>query len=226
MRKGQIIWLLCVLMLLSACRPKGILTSHQMRSVLYDLHRAEAVLQVAGYNFGHDEALAKYYQSVLDEHGITQAQFDSSLVWYTDHPQIFNKIYPKILTRCEQEDAVWTEWEHQQLEGKAKPDRELRPIADVEQEMVHGIAFSLMPPAVADTIELLLPLCGQPSEVSGQPSEVSGQPSKVSGQPSAVSSQPSEVSEPETMHVLQPVDSAIMRAKRKREQMLNTNQRF
>lgn len=223
MRKGQIIWLLCVLMLLSACRPKGILTSHQMRSVLYDLHRAEAVLQVAGYNFGHDEALAKYYQSVLDEHGITQAQFDSSLVWYTDHPQIFNKIYPKIVSRCEQEDAVWTEWEHQQLEGKAKPDRELRPIADVEQEMVHGIAFSLMPPAVADTTELLLPLCGQPSEVSGQ--TVSDRDVKeVSGQTSEVSSQ--TVSEPETMHVLQPVDSAIMRAKRKREQMLNTNQRF
>ena len=214
---------MCVLMLLSACRPKGILTSHQMRSVLYDLHRAEAVLQVAGYNFGHDEALAKYYQSVLDEHGITQAQFDSSLVWYTDHPQIFNKIYPKIVSRCEQEDAVWTEWEHQQLEGKAKPDRELRPIADVEQEMVHGIAFSLMPPAVADTTELLLPLCGQPSEVSGQ--TVSDRDVKeVSGQTSEVSSQ--TVSEPETMHVLQPVDSAIMRAKRKREQMLNTNQRF
>ena len=219
MRKGQIIWLFCVLMLLSACRPKGILTSRQMRSVLYDLHRAEAVLQVAGYNFGHDEALAKYYQSVLDEHGVSQAQFDSSLVWYTDHPQIFNKIYPKILTRCEQEDAVWTEWEHQQLEGKAKPDRELKPIADVEQEMVHGIAFSLMPEALPDTTELLLPISSQKSEVSSQP--VSDRDVKE------VSSQPSEVSsEPETMHVLQPIDSAVMRAKRKREQMLNTNQRF
>ena len=221
MRKGQIIWLFCVLMLLSACRPKGILTSRQMRSVLYDLHRAEAVLQVAGYNFGHDEALAKYYQSVLDEYGITQAQFDSSLVWYTDHPQIFNKIYPKILTRCEQEDAVWTEWEHQQLEGKAKPDRELKPIADVEQEMVHGIAFSLMPEALPDTTELLLPV--QSTDRSAdriQTADADREPIVSDNKPSEVSS------EPETMHVLQPIDSAVMRAKRKREQMLNTNQRF
>ena len=208
-------------MLLSACRPKGILTSRQMRSVLYDLHRAEAVLQVAGYNFGHDEALAKYYQSVLDEYGITQAQFDSSLVWYTDHPQIFNKIYPKILTRCEQEDAVWTEWEHQQLEGKAKPDRELKPIADVEQEMVHGIAFSLMPEALPDTTELLLPV--QSTDRSAdriQTADADREPIVSDNKPSEVSS------EPETMHVLQPIDSAVMRAKRKREQMLNTNQRF
>ena len=221
MRKGQIIWFFCVLMLLSACRPKGILTSRQMRSVLYDLHRAEAVLQVAGYNFGHDEALAKYYQSVLDEHGVSQAQFDSSLVWYTDHPQIFNKIYPKILTRCEQEDAVWTEWEHRQLEGKAKPDRELKPIADVEQEMVHGIAFSLMPEALPDTTELLLPV--QSTDRSAdriQTADADRVPIVSDNKPSEVSS------EPETMHVLQPIDSAVMRAKRKREQMLNTNQRF
>lgn len=78
-----------------------------MRAVLHDLHRADAVLQVAGYNYGNDEALAKYYQTVLDKHGVTQAQFDSSLVWYTDHPQRFDKIYPRVVASLEQERDQW-----------------------------------------------------------------------------------------------------------------------
>ena len=83
------------------CRPRGVLSNREMRNVLYDLHRVDGALQVAGYNYSHDQELAGYYKNVLDKHGITQAQFDSSLVWYTNNPQIFNKIYPKILERLE-----------------------------------------------------------------------------------------------------------------------------
>ena len=32
---------------------------------------------------------------------MTQSQFDSSLVWFTDNPQIFNKIYPKVVSRLQ-----------------------------------------------------------------------------------------------------------------------------
>ena len=83
------------------CRPRGVLSNREMRNVLYDLHRADGAIQVAGYNYSHDQEVAAYYKNVLDKHGITQAQFDSSLVWYTDNPQIFNKIYPKVLERLE-----------------------------------------------------------------------------------------------------------------------------
>lgn len=100
---------ICLLAVLSiaGCRPRNVLSSREMRAVLHDLHRADAVLQVAGYNYGNDEALAKYYQTVLDKHGVTQAQFDSSLVWYTDHPQRFDKIYPRVVASLEQERDQW-----------------------------------------------------------------------------------------------------------------------
>ena len=99
MRKSLII--LCVLLAVVGCRPRDILSNREMREVLYDLHRADGAIQVAGYNYSHDKEVAGYYKNVLDDHGITQAQFDSSLVWYTDNPQIFNKIYPKVLARLE-----------------------------------------------------------------------------------------------------------------------------
>lgn len=86
---------------MASCRPRGVLSPHEMRDVVYDLHRADGAIQVAGYNYSHDEELAACYKSVLDKHGITQAQFDSSLVWYTDNPQRFNKIYPKVVARLE-----------------------------------------------------------------------------------------------------------------------------
>ena len=90
---------MCVLLAIVGCRPRGILSNNEMRDVLYDLHRMDGALQVAGYHSGHGQEVSAYYQSVLDKHGITQAEFDSSLVWFTDNPQIFNKIYPRVIDR-------------------------------------------------------------------------------------------------------------------------------
>ncbi len=99
MRKSLLI--LCFMLAIVGCRPRGVLSNHEMRDVLYDLHRVDGAMQIAGYNYGHDQEVAGYYKNVLDEHGITQAQFDSSLVWFTDNPQIFNKIYPKVVKRLQ-----------------------------------------------------------------------------------------------------------------------------
>ncbi len=91
------------LLLLNTCRPKDVISATQMEDVLCDLHRADGILYVKGFAYGRDEAASKYYEVVLQKHGITQAVFDSSLVWYTDHPQRFNKIYPKVVARLEAE---------------------------------------------------------------------------------------------------------------------------
>lgn len=88
--------LLAVVFVFSGCRPRGILHSGEMRRVLIDLHKTDALMQVYGLQYGHDEAENIYYAQVLEKHGITQAQFDSSIVWYTAHPLLFDKIYPKV----------------------------------------------------------------------------------------------------------------------------------
>ena len=98
-QKGVII--LMMLLAVVGCRPRGVLSNNEMREVLYDLHRLDGALQVAGYSSGHTQEQAAYYKSVLDKHGVTQAQFDSSLVWFTDNPQIFNKIYPRVISRLQ-----------------------------------------------------------------------------------------------------------------------------
>jgi len=108
-RLRQIGFMLAVLctVLFTGCRPEGILHSGEMRDVLIDLHKADAMIQVSGLQYGHDEALTIYYAQVLEKHGITQAQFDSSLVWYTAHPLLFDKIYPKVQAKLKAEQDAF-----------------------------------------------------------------------------------------------------------------------
>lgn len=87
------------------------LSSREMRDVMVDLHKTDAMLQISGLRFNEYEERDKYYAAVMEAHGTTQAQFDSSLVWYTAHPQFFNKIYPKVLAKLEAEKAAF-EAEH------------------------------------------------------------------------------------------------------------------
>lgn len=104
------VWLrnsvLLLAVVLVGCRPRGVMSPGKMRDVLYDLHRADAILQLANYNYGHDEAVAQYYSEVLRKQGVTQAELDSSLVWYTAHPSRFQRIYPRLIARIQKEQEL------------------------------------------------------------------------------------------------------------------------
>lgn len=95
--KFQLLILLCISAVLVSCRPRGILSSNEMRKLLVDLHQTDAMMQVAGLKYTDQEQKEIYYAQVMERHGVTQAEFDSSLVWYTAHPQLFDKIYPKVM---------------------------------------------------------------------------------------------------------------------------------
>lgn len=98
------------MVLVAGCRPRDILSRREMQAVLLDLHKAEAVLQVSGYaSYAYEEEESKAYYITLQKHNLTQAQFDSSLVWYTKHPQLFDKIYPKVVAQLEQERDAFME---------------------------------------------------------------------------------------------------------------------
>ena len=111
-----VLCLLSLVLCLTACRPKGILHSWEMRALLVDLHKTDAMMQVSGLQHKHQEDKALYYAVILEKHGTTQAQFDSSLVWYTAHPQLFDKIYPRVLKDLKAEEERFIAMHAQQLE--------------------------------------------------------------------------------------------------------------
>ncbi len=103
---GHIVFMLSVglTLLFSSCtmRPSSVLSNRKMVNILVDLHTAEGVLQAGGYNYGHDDDVNGYYAVILEQHGVTQAEFDSSIVWYTIHPQFFQRVYPKVVKRLQE----------------------------------------------------------------------------------------------------------------------------
>ncbi|MCQ2334078.1 MAG: DUF4296 domain-containing protein [Paludibacteraceae bacterium] len=121
--------ILAILASLTACRPEGILSRSQLEDVLVDIHAAEGVLEEAGLAYGHDEAQRGYYKVVLLKHNITQEQFDSTLVWYTARPQIFDKVYPRVHQRLtERLDAF-----NQECDLLTEQEMRLRELASAEQ---------------------------------------------------------------------------------------------
>ncbi len=82
-------------------RPEAVLSDAKMENVLYDYHIAKAMGEEVPYSEGYKRVL--YIESVFKKHGITQAVFDSSLVWFTRNPEVLAKVYEKVNARLKEE---------------------------------------------------------------------------------------------------------------------------
>lgn len=89
---------------LTACqvkRPKTVIPDAKMENILYDYHIAKAMGEDVPYNDSYKRVL--YIESVFKKHGITQADFDSSMVWFARNPEVLTKIYEKVNVRLKAE---------------------------------------------------------------------------------------------------------------------------
>lgn len=94
-----------VLLIVSCKRvPNEVLDQKHMESILYEMHKAEGLMDERGAEFATKEAKQKLLIGVLEENGTTKAQFDSSLVWYGQHLNLYMKIYGNVISRLELED--------------------------------------------------------------------------------------------------------------------------
>lgn len=86
------------LLLLSACddRPDGVMSKGKMERVLYDYHLAQAIGETSGR---HSEKSRDYIDAVFQKHGITRAEFDSSMVYYNIHNEDLKDIYEDLKER-------------------------------------------------------------------------------------------------------------------------------
>ncbi|MDR2118153.1 MAG: DUF4296 domain-containing protein [Tannerellaceae bacterium] len=87
-----------VLLLLAACPscskvPGGILPERKMKEVLIDMQLAESMINANYQNYPDSARRAALFQSVFRKHKITQAVYDSSLVWYGKNLDVLIPIY-------------------------------------------------------------------------------------------------------------------------------------
>lgn len=84
-------------------RPEGVLTDAQMCDVLADMHKSDAYLKIEKSPADTDSLNRQFMQGILRRHGITRAQFDSSLVWYGHHVDRFDAVYDRVLAQLNEE---------------------------------------------------------------------------------------------------------------------------
>ena len=96
---------LLVLMLVVACKPSvpsEYIQPGDMEDILYDYHLALAMSrQKGGVDADFNRSL--YFQSVLKKYGVTEAEFDSSLVYYYSHVYRLKDIYSEVNERLSDE---------------------------------------------------------------------------------------------------------------------------
>lgn len=95
-----------VLMAMAACKPgtpKQYIQPDDMEDILVDYHLAKAMAfegVAPQHSSNYNEAL--FMASVLAKHGVTQAEFDSSLVYYYTRSDRFDPIYKRVAERLEE----------------------------------------------------------------------------------------------------------------------------
>lgn len=108
-RKKRMWWKLKLIAILffvvGACtnRPKEILTPGEMEDVFFELYLVDgAIEQKISMGGAVDTSLMYMYQHVLHDYELSQADFDSSLVWYANRPKQFKRIYENVIQRLEE----------------------------------------------------------------------------------------------------------------------------
>ncbi len=93
-------FLFCCLALFFSCvkRPDGVLSDSEMIPILADIQIAEAYVRTTSltHNDPRSELLVNY---VLDNHGVSRAEFDSTMAWYGRNTDKYYAICEKVEKR-------------------------------------------------------------------------------------------------------------------------------
>jgi hypothetical protein len=86
-------------MMLVACSrmPRGIIPEKKMKDVLVDMQIAEEMVKTDPAVFPGNEEKNALYRSVFRKHSVTEAEYDSSLIWYGKHLDTYMRIYKSAL---------------------------------------------------------------------------------------------------------------------------------
>jgi hypothetical protein len=89
-----------IIIFVTACSrvPKGIIPERKMQQVLVDMQLADAIINADPSAFRTDEEKKALFRSVFDKHRITEAIYDSSLIWYGKNLDVYMQVNNMALT--------------------------------------------------------------------------------------------------------------------------------
>lgn len=105
MRKLFHIILVFLLLSIVSCKqtPSWVIDNDDMEDLLVDVYLSEALSRNNHIVFNSPAKKEKLFNSVLEKHGITRQQFDTSLYWYGENYDVYSKICEKVTERLNKE---------------------------------------------------------------------------------------------------------------------------
>ncbi len=100
MKNKVCIFLLFLGFLFSACdeKPKSVLSDEKMAAVMVDLFLFDGAAYVE--NLSHSDSVKEeYYNQILNKHGISIAEYDSSVVWYLNNMKRYEFIQKEVMSQ-------------------------------------------------------------------------------------------------------------------------------
>ncbi|MBP5278411.1 MAG: DUF4296 domain-containing protein [Prevotella sp.] len=95
------IFLLCLLISCKPGVPRHVIQPADMEKLLYDYHVGQAMAQESSDDREYNQEL--YKLAVLKKHRVSEAEFDTSLVYYMRHTEQLHAIYKKLSERLNKE---------------------------------------------------------------------------------------------------------------------------
>lgn len=90
-----------VLVFCSACgndKEKPVLDQKEFTALLIDMHATDGILSInRGFTLDKEKKNYTYYNGLFEKYGITKAEFDSCMYFYSSQPQLFTKIYDAVI---------------------------------------------------------------------------------------------------------------------------------
>mgnify|MGYP003296977768 FL=1 len=106
-------YLICLFLCLlvgASCidRPDYVLDEDQMIDLLVDVHKAEGLMELQASQHYDQDYQKSIMAAVLVEHGVSRAQYDSSLMWYARHLKQLVRVYSHVDERLMEEYDSWS----------------------------------------------------------------------------------------------------------------------
>ena len=109
MKPNNLIYIvIAILLWLIACKgqPDYVIDEDHMVDLLVDIHKTEAVINLNYSQFNTNEKKRGVREAVFMRHNTNKAQFDTSLVWYGNHLDVYMDVYDRVIAQLKEEDMM------------------------------------------------------------------------------------------------------------------------
>ncbi len=141
--------------LVSACSktPEGVLSEKKMQSVQADIQLAEAMIALDPEFYTDDATKEALFEAVFKKHATNRAEYDSSLMWYGRHLDIYMEVYDRVLNDLSKRQSALGDVQASVIPTETRNDSvdiwpRWRLLVLEDRESFAGTTFDIKPESV------------------------------------------------------------------------------